>query len=454
MDSIEPSGRQSFKSIPFLSGAKPPLGHFEEFVDTPIEFLHRAYEECGEVGEFDMGGLRTVLLVGPEAQEAFFRAPEEQLNAAAAYQMMVPVQGEGVQFGAPPDIERQQLRIQYQGLRYEKMASYAGVVAKEVEDFIKDWGDRGEFDFYEGFTDLTLKTSTHCLLGTELRYRLTDEIRDLYHHLEQGLDPSALLDPYTQKETFLQRDIAHSRLREIVDDAIRDRRASGATSNDMLQIYMDAQYEGGSKLSEKEITGMVIWFMFAGHHTSSNTATWTLLEICRNAQYQPELRDQIDRLYENEKLLSMNAQRDIPLLEGFMRESLRVHPPLNTLTRRVLYDFTYKDYKVEAGKNVMVCPHVAHRLPEYFPNPDVFDPKRPAPENMFANIAFGGGRHKCIGNAFALLQVRTIFCALLHDYDFELTEPPETYRETMPTLILRPTFPCRVRYRRRVRHER
>jgi sterol 14-demethylase len=147
----------------------------------------------------------------------------------------------------------------------------------------------------------------------------------------------------------------------------------------------------------------------------------------------------------------MNAQRDIPLLEGFMRESLRLHPPLNTLTRRVLHDFIYKDHKVEAGKNVMVCPHVAHRLPDVFSNPDVFDPTRPAPENAFATIAFGGGRHKCIGNAFALLQVRTIFCALLQQYDFVLSDPSDSYREEMPSLILRPSLPCRVRYRRRRR---
>src|SRR5271165_5948066 len=118
MTTIELSATTNFKPIPFLSGAKPPMGHYEEFCNTPLEFLHRAYEECGEVAEFDLGGLHTVLMVGPEAHEAFFRAPEEQLNAAAAYQMMVPVFGEGIQFGAPPEIERQQLRMQYQGLRY------------------------------------------------------------------------------------------------------------------------------------------------------------------------------------------------------------------------------------------------------------------------------------------------------------------------------------------------
>ena len=64
-------------------------------------------------------------------------------------------------------------------------------------------------------------------------------------------------------------------------------------------------------------------------------------------------------------------------------------------------------------------------------------------------IPFGGGRHKCIGNAFALLQVRTIFTWLLHHYEFELAQPAEYYREVMPTLILRPSDPCRVKYRRR-----
>lgn len=446
----QPVQQGKYKPIPFVSGARPGTGHFEEFTRTPLEFLHRAYEECGELAEFDMGGLRTVLMVGPEAHEAFFRAPDEQLNAAAAYQMMVPVFGEGVQYGAEPHIERQQLRIQYQGLKHEKMVNYAGVVAREAEDFIRDWGDEGEKDFYEAFTDLTLKTSTHCLLGSDFRYRLTDEFGDLYRDLEAGIDPSALLDPNQNKETFRRRDIARLRLQELITEAVRERREKGGVYNDMLQIYMDARYEDGSRLSDHEITGMVIWFMFAGHHTSSNTSAWTLVEIARHPEYSDELAAEIDRLYEQSPELSLNALREIPLLEGFIRETLRLHPPLNAISRRVLQDFYYKDYRIEAGKNVMLCPHVSHKLPEYFPDPERFDPKRPTPDNVFAAIPFGGGRRKCVGNAFALLQVKAIFCALLRHYRFELCQPADEYREIMPALILRPSDPCRLRYIRRI----
>jgi sterol 14-demethylase len=114
-----------------------------------------------------------------------------------------------------------------------------------------------------------------------------------------------------------------------------------------------------------------------------------------------------------------------------------------------MQDFHYKDYLIEAGKNVMLSPYVAHRLPQYFPDPERFDPHRPEPENVFAYIPFGGGQRKCVGNAFALLQVKTIFGTLLKEFEFELAGPPGEYREIMPSLILRPSDPCILRYRRR-----
>ncbi|MDX1735418.1 MAG: cytochrome P450, partial [Halioglobus sp.] len=101
------------------------------------------------------------------------------------------------------------------------------------------------------------------------------------------------------------------------------------------------------------------------------------------------------------------------------------------------------------GSNVMVSPYVAHRLPEYFPDPETFDPARPEPDDVFAVIPFGGGHRKCVGNAFAILQVKAIFCALLQRYRFDLVDPPESYRDIMPSLILRPSEPCLLRYRRR-----
>jgi sterol 14-demethylase len=435
--------------IPRVSGEQPGTGHLEEFNTTPLEFMHRAYAECGEIGEFNLGGLETILLVGADAHEAFFRAPDEQLSAAQAYQMMVPVFGEGIQYGAPPDIERQQLKMQVQGLKHERMVNYAEVVENESADFMADWGDSGQIDIYDAFTRLTLKTSTHCLLGAEFRYQLTEEFAELYHDLEDGLAPSSISDPYQDAERFRRRDRARERLVELISERVQRRRESGQWEHDMLQVYMDSRYQDGRKLTDHEITGMVIWFMFAGHHTSSNTTAWTLLEIARHPQYKADLFAEVDALFCDEEALTFRGLRDIPLLDGFIRETLRVHPPLNAITRRVMRDWHYKDYVVEAGKNIMICPHVSHKLPEHFPDPERFDPRREGPAHKFAEIPFGGGRHKCIGNAFAILQVKAILSTLLHRYDFDLAAPPQSYGEIMPALILRPTDPCLLNYRRR-----
>jgi len=432
-----------------VSGAKPGTGHFEEFLAHPAHFLLRAWKECGELAEFDLGGMRNVLMVGPDAQEAVYRASDEQLSAADSYRYMVPIFGEGIQYGAPLEIERQQVKMQANALRPEKMRGYARMIAQEVEDWIADWGDEGERDFYDEFKELVLRTSTHCLMGSEFRAHLTDEFGALYQDLEHAVSPGSILDPYGQDEVFARRDRARARLQEIISEVVRERRRTGGDHPDMLQTFMEAEYLDGTKLADELIPGMVVWIMFAGFHTSSNTSTWTIVELARNPEYLPAIVREVDSVHGSGQELSLAALRELPELERFVFEVLRLHPPLVTLMRHVRKDFDYKGCTIPAGDTIVISPYVAHRIPELFPDPERFDPHRPEPASVFALIPFGGGRRKCVGNAFALLQVKAIFCALLRRYEFELVDPPESYREVMPSLILRTSDPCRIRYRRR-----
>jgi len=432
-----------------MSGAKPETGHFEAFLENPALFLLRAWQECGELAEFDLAGMRNTLMVGPDAHEAVFRASDAQLSASAPYQYMVPVFGEGIQYGAPLDIERQQVKMQANALRPAQMRGYAQVIAKEVEDRVEGWGDEGELDVYREFQQLVLRTSTHCLMGTEFRNKLTEEFGALYHDLEQAISPEAILDPYGANEIFEKRDRARGRLQDIITEVVRERRATGGEHPDMLQTFMDAEYLDGTKLPDELIPGMVVWIMFAGFHTSSNTASWTMVELARHPEFVSELVAEVDSIYHGDELLSFASLREIPLLEKFVFEVLRLHPPLVTLMRQVMEDFEYKGHVFPKGDTLVISPYVSHRMPEYFPDPERFDPRRRASDNVFAYIPFGGGTRKCVGNAFALLQVKSIFCALLSRYQFEIVGPPEAVVDSMPSLILRPSEPCQVLYRRR-----
>ena len=138
-------------------------------------------------------------------------------------------------------------------------------------------------------------------------------------------------------------------------------------------------------------------------------------------------------------------------LEKFIKEVLRVHPPLVLLMRRVIEGFDFNGVHIAEGKTVAISTFGSHRNPDYFPDPEVFDPRREEPDNLYAYIPFGGGPHKCGGNAFAILQLKAIFSALLREYTFELVDDSDSYQDDLSAMVLRPSSPCRLRYKKRVR---
>ncbi len=299
-----------------------------------------------------------------------------------------------------------------------------------------------------------LRTSTHCLMGSEFRHRLNDEFGELFEQLEHAISPEAVIDYQSEAEAFSTRDEARARLQEMLMKSVNERLAANAAGDepptDMLQSFLDARYKDGEAMDHELIPGMIIWIMFGGFHTSSNTAAWACLELARHPQYQREVIEEVDKVYGNGEDLSFAALRELPITEGFVMETLRLHPPLLTLMRQVVNQpFEYKGNVFEVGTNLVISPYVSHRLPEHFPDPERFDPHRPQPDHLFALIPFGGGKRKCVGNAFAFLQVKSILTALLSRYELSLVDAPESYREVMPSLILRPSSPCNLRYTRR-----
>ncbi len=443
----------ALKLPPKVGGEKPGVGHMEEFGVNFARFLMRCNAECGELAEFNMAGQQTVLMSGPEAQEAFLKTLDTKLSRAAAYQATVPVFGKGVIFDAPPERMKTQLKIQVDALRYQNMKNYASVIAQEVQDWVAQWGDEGELDFLDEFIRLTLHTACHCLLGADFRYKMTEEFKRLYHDLEKGLQAIAFVDPYLQQPIFAARDAARERLQELISAIIAERRAhSGVTYGDALETFMSGTYKDGSSLTDNEITGLVIATMFAGHHTSSGTAAWTAVELARHPEFTAEILEELETLFGDGRELSFEALREIPRLERFIEEVLRLHPPLVLLMRRVIEDIDYKGTLIAAGKTVAISTYGSHRDPQYFPDPERFDAHRPranTPEMMWAFIPFGGGPHKCAGNAFALMQLKSIFAALLPKYEFELVDPPESYQDDLSAMVLKPSSPCRLRYRKR-----
>ncbi len=450
--------QQDAQEPPRLKGAKPFVGHIGEFGKNPHEFMMNLRAKLGDIAEFKMFHQSMVLLTGVEASEAFYRAPDEQLDQGAAYKIMTPIFGAGVVFDAPIKKKNQQLQMLMPALRDKPMRTYSDIIVEEVEQLIAGWGDQGEIDLLEFTKELTIYTSSHCLLGPEFRHELNKEFAEIYHDLEQGIQPIAYVFPNLPLPVFRRRDKARQRLQGLVTEIMERRAKTRSESPNVFQTLIDASYEDGTKLTAHEITGMLVATIFAGHHTSSGTTAWVLIELLRHPEHMRAVLSELDQLFAHDQAVTFESLRQIPKLENVLKEVLRLHPPLIILMRKVLRDFDIGGYRIKAGKFVCAAPAVTHRIAEIFPNPEQFDPDRYTAEraedrNLYGWQAFGGGRHKCSGNAFALFQIKAIFCVLLRRYDFELVDAPSSYRDDYTKMVVEPASPCRIRYRKRAQAE-
>jgi sterol 14-demethylase len=442
---------------PRVSGGEGENGHLAELQHDPIALMARVRAECGDVGQFRLGPRDVVLLTGADANEFYFRAPEEQLDQAEAYPFMTPIFGSGVVFDAPPERRREMLHNQ--ALRDKFMRGHAATIAAEVEGMVAEWDDEGEIDLLEWFAELTIYTSSACLIGRRFRQELDGRFALLYHDLEAGTDPIAYIDPYAPIESFRRRDAARAALVELVQGIMERRSAAPPAPDgeqDLLDILMSIKEEDGSdRFSADTITGMFISMMFAGHHTTSGTAAWTLIELLRHPSEMAAVSAELDQLYADGSEISFQALREIPHLESALKEALRLHPPLILLLRVAMEDLTYQDFHIEAGKLVGASPSICNRIPEDFPEPDAFVPSRylngreEDRANPWTWIPFGAGRHRCVGANFAMMQLKAIFSVLLQGWEFEAGQPLDSYRNDHSKMVVQLEQPCLVRYRRR-----
>ncbi len=440
-----------------VSGAEGEHGHLEEFRTDPIGLMQRVRDECGDVGAFQLADKHVILLTGAQAGEFFFRAADEDLDQAQAYPFMTPIFGKGVVFDASP--ERRKEMLHNSALRGDHMKSHAATIEREVRRMTENWGDSGEIDLLDFFAELTIYTSTACLIGRKFREQLDSRFANYYHLLERGTDPLCYVDPYLPIESFQIRDQARESLVGLVQEIMHQRIANpprDKTDRDMLDVLVSITDDDGNlRFSADEITGMFISLMFAGHHTSAGTSSWTLIELMRHPEVYATVTAELDDLYADGQEVSFHALRQIPELENVIKETLRLHPPLIILMRVAQGEFDVEGYPIHPGDFVAASPAISNRIAADFPEPDSFDPDRynkPREEDVLHRwtwIPFGAGRHRCVGAAFGTMQIKAIFSVLLREYEFEMAQPPESYRNDHSKMVVQLARPARVRYRKR-----
>ncbi|PUU75308.1 cytochrome P450 [Tuber borchii] len=444
----------------FKDPTKPPLvfHYFPFFGSTvvygmdPYKFFSDCREKYGDTFTFVMLGRKMTATLGPKGNDFVFNGRLSEVSAEDAYaHLTVPVFGEGVVYDVPNHVLMEQKKFMKFGLTVENFRSYVPLIVEQVEDYIKRSkffkGANGSVPLSDIIPELTIFTAARTLQGKEIRDALDGSFAKLYHHLDSGFTPMNFLFPWFPFPQNKRRDHAQRTMAQFYMDKITKRRANEKNDedqerSDMMWNLMNCSYKDGRKVPDKEVAHMMIALLMAGQHTSMATITWMLLHVAAQPKLVARILAEQKRVFGDE-LAPLSYEKlvlECTFLGHIIRETLRIHPPLHSILRKVKSPMHIDgtNWVVPKGHYLLAAPGVSSMDEKYFKNPLAFDPSRwegqKAEEEAekfdfgFGLISkgtaspylpFGAGRHRCIGEQFANVQLMTIMATFVRNFEIQ-----------------------------------
>ncbi|XP_075459823.1 ultra-long-chain fatty acid omega-hydroxylase-like isoform X2 [Ascaphus truei] len=214
-------------------------------------------------------------------------------------------------------------------------------------------------------------------------------------------------------------------------------------TKDFIDILLLSKDDDGKQLSDEEMRDEVDTFMFEGHDTTASGLSWILYNLARHPEHQEKCREEIGEVFrgKDDKHLDWDDLSQMPFTTMCIKESLRLHPPVTTVSRRCTEDIKVADGKVIPKGNIcLISIYGTHHNPVVWPNPQVYDPYRFDPENSrgrssHAFVPFSAGPRNCIGQNFAMSEMKVVLALTLLHFKVSVDQTKTVRRK--PELILR-----------------
>ena len=376
------------------------------------------------------------------------------------------------------------------GLTSEALHSYVTLIQKEVESFVARLStlqaQTGKIDVCPTMAELTIYTASRSLQGKEVREKFDSSFATLYHDLDMGFSPINFMLPWAPLPHNRRRDYAQRKMAQTYMDIIKERRKGGVErkEDDMIWNLMSCVYKDGTQVPDMEVAHMMIALLMAGQHSSSSTSAWIMIRLATRPDIQEQLLEEQKRVlgedlppltYDNLQKLALNAQ--------VVKETLRLHAPIHSVMRKVKSPMpitvssptSTKSYVIPTTHNLLSAPGVTSRQSEYFPEPMLWEPHRwddghplaftekDVKEEMIdygygmvskgaasPYLPFGAGRHRCIGEQFAYVQLGTVLATMTRLLKVRTMDGKQGIVDTdYSSLFSRPMAPAWVRYEKR-----
>ena len=238
---------------------------------------------------------------------------------------------------------------------------------------------------------------------------------------------------------------------ELIMGIINDRKKSSKPQNDLLQMLLETEYEDGSKMTDEQLLDESLVLYVAGHETTALALTWALYLISSHSDVEQQLHKSTLSNF-SDKDPAFSDLRSMGYTTQVIDETIRMYPPAWLLDREAIEEDEVGGYKINKNQDIFCFTYGMHRNPEYWENPDSFDPDRFSEENKkkhvpHAYMPFGAGPRLCIGNNFAMMEMQLILSMFSKRYRFEVLNDQSI--DVQPLITLRPRNGIKVKVHKR-----
>jgi cytochrome P450 len=351
-----------------------------------------------------------VMLSDPEAIRALYTAHEHGLPPGRSIALL-PVMGPGSVLLLEGREHLARRKLMLPPFHGERMRSYEATVREVAEREIESWSEDRQFAIHPRMQAVTLEVILHAVFG------VTDPARGERLRERLPLLLGETSSPALQFRVLLSRRFRRgdpleslgklvSEIDELLLAEIAERRADPAhfEREDILSLLVAARFEDGTQMSDREVRDQLITLLLAGHETTATALAWTFDLLLGHPAALRRLTAEIDA-----------ADDEDTYLRAVISESLRLRPVVPLAGRRLASDLHVDGLSLPAGTDVTPAIWLTHTRADLYPEPFAFRPERfleRAP-TTYGWIPFGGGVRRCLGAAFAELEMRVVLETVL-----------------------------------------
>jgi cytochrome P450 len=355
-----------------------------------------------------------VMLADPAEVKEMFTAPPDVLHpGAGARRVLEPVVGSNSVILLDEGAHLEQRKLMLPAFHGERMERLEGLMAEVAARAVESWPRRTPVALHPRMQALTLEVILRAVFGLEPGPRL-DSLRDVLREmLEFGDRPISLVPP--RRETLAGRVLARVgpfarflrlqvRADALIFELIDERRGAAEDRDDVLAMLLAARREDGSPMSEQELRDELMTLLVAGHETTASALAWAFARL-------PHHPDALGRL-----VAAVESGEDDGYLTATIQEVLRRRPVIpNAAPRIVVKPIEIGGFAYPPGVSLLASAYLIHHDPEIYPEPYAFRPERFLDEapGTYTWIPFGGGRRRCLGASFAMLEMKVVLRAVL-----------------------------------------